>query len=99
MPVVFQLLFKLFPLESPQLLSRDLLTVEREPQDLVDVGLDESIDFLFGRSLTAQRFDCTVMGFFENFYLVRRTTAAIPGSELALHDTTRARRSVIDANG
>jgi hypothetical protein len=74
MPVVFELLFELFSLESAQLLSCDLLTIEREPQDLVDVGLDKGVDFLFGRSLTAQRFDCTVVGFFKCFYLVRRPT-------------------------
>src|ERR1700733_1054547 len=38
MLVVFELLFKLFPLESPQLLSCDLLTVEGKPQHLVDVS-------------------------------------------------------------
>jgi hypothetical protein len=49
------------PLESTQFRRRNHLAAERELQDLADIGLDQSVDFLLGDPLAAERFDGTVV--------------------------------------
>jgi MFS family permease len=82
MLVVFELLFELVPLESPQLFSCDLLTIERESQDLVyfiPAGLSAAAQatifyVVFAVSLIGRPLGALIFGHFGDRVGRRQTT-------------------------